>query len=152
MVWSPKRTPERDVKRIYEWIPNRKPVGRPGTRWKDNIRIILTSEEVDFEEVDGLCEDRVAWQNESKVSQRTNVHSLHAFGKKKTQRFQKLALRKPTCYIVLLEKATLTRVFRYSPQSQPSWTWVLKFVRNQPTPCVRITGLTFCFMNTRLPS
>ena len=55
--------PERKVKQLYEWKPdNRRPVGRPRVRWTDNIKKVLSREDVLLDDAADLCGDRVAWR------------------------------------------------------------------------------------------
>ena len=53
----------RDVKRIHKWKPNRKrPIGRPRKRWEDQIKEIARREEMDFNAVKAMTQDRRTWK------------------------------------------------------------------------------------------
>ncbi|XP_071493217.1 uncharacterized protein [Diadema antillarum] len=53
----------RDVKRIHKWKPNkRRPIGRPMKRWEDQIKEIARREEMDFNTVKTMAQDRQTWR------------------------------------------------------------------------------------------
>ena len=53
----------RDVKRIHKWKPNKKrPIGRPRKRWEDQIKEIARREEMDFNTVKTMTQDRQTWR------------------------------------------------------------------------------------------
>ena len=57
----------RDVKRMYQWKPtNKRPLGRPRKRFKDQIKEITSKEIVDFSTVELLTQDRSEWRSFTK--------------------------------------------------------------------------------------
>lgn len=57
----------RDVKRMFDWKPdNKRPLGRPRKRWKDQIKEITSREIQDFTEVERIARDRIEWRSLTK--------------------------------------------------------------------------------------
>ena len=54
----------RDVKRVYDWKPDKKrPIGRPRKRFRDQIKEITSREIDDFSVVEAMTQDRSEWRS-----------------------------------------------------------------------------------------
>ena len=58
-----RRGPESRAKELMDWKPTEKrPRGRPRSRWVDGIAKILEREGIGLEEAEQLCQDRSNWR------------------------------------------------------------------------------------------
>ena len=58
-----RREPENRAKSLMDWRPNQKrPRGRPRTRWIDNIKNIIAREGIGMEEAEHQSQDRASWK------------------------------------------------------------------------------------------